>query len=152
MAGSILAAHGDAEWVKLIGLAIFAAISLVSGLIKKAVESRKSSEAQKKAAMTPPRGGETVKRLAKLPSKHSVRGAKPLRKADRPPPPLPISNKPAAPATARRQSVEGQAQAPSGEPVRVRWRLRRDASSLRGAIILSEILAPPLALRDTERY
>lgn len=141
----MLADHGDAEWVKLIGLAIFAAISIVGSMVKKLAESRKS----------PTREKTVLAQLPALPERPARRNAKPLprsRKAAPVPARIPapsLSPEMAVPAPAKETGPPPSA---GGPPRRAGWQLGSyTPASLRKAIILSEILAPPLALREVER-
>ena len=140
----IRADHGDAEWVKLIGLAIFAIISLVASAIKKASEARRAAGKTKKLPdiATPPvlqsKSRKEMQKAKSAPRKQP----KPLRTVQTPPLPVSKVQKPrsvlqidpeptktaVAPLPARRRSILGSA-------------------TLRDAVVLSEIISPPIALR-----
>ena len=140
----ILADHGDAEWVKLIGLAIFAAISVVGSMVKKFAESRKSPSVEKTAPA----------RALVVPERPPRHKPKPLPKVRKAAPSVARISAPspspeiATPAPAREAAPPAVAGVP---PRRDGWQLGSiTPGSLRRAVILSEILSPPLAIRELD--
>ncbi|HUN81191.1 MAG TPA: hypothetical protein VMV81_06725 [Phycisphaerae bacterium] len=140
----MLADHGDAEWVKLIGLAIFAAISVVGSMVKKFAESRKLPSGEKTAPARP----------LVVPERAPRRKLKPLPKVHKAAPP--VARIPAGPpspeiATQASSNEAAPAATTGGPPRRAAWQLGSiTPASLRRAVILSEILSPPLAIRELE--
>jgi hypothetical protein len=141
----ILARSGEDSFIKVIFgvivLVIWLGGALMSALQKRAEEAKRRARYNKMPTGVTRPVPPPVPPPAKSKPKRGVK----RQTVSNPPPSAPIIRQPAV-ATAPRAPAPTRA-APAAEPSQIARLLRRP-DSLRAALILNEVLSPPVALRD----